>query len=131
MDPDHQLLETLELNETLQHINIPFLEMYQRFKIDMVRITVKTNFGVTKDFVVNHTSAAPDLPGVTYYGIEATHSRMCRFDSKEAPVYRSVAMQVKRWAIEATPIIQDRLKVEKGAKRKAGEIQARGLMRED
>lgn len=97
----------------------------------MVHETVKTDFGVTKNFVVGHIPAAPDLPGVTYYGLEATPSGMCRFDSKEAPGHRNVAMQIKKWVIEATPIIQGRLKEEKETRSKARTIQAREPMRYD
>jgi hypothetical protein len=62
--------------------------------------------------VVDPTSASPQLPGVTYYGIEANHSGMCKFESREAPGYRTVSTALRDWVREAPAVIQVRWVVE-------------------
>lgn len=62
--------------------------------------------------VVDANSASPQLPGVTYYGIEATHSRMCKFPSPSAPGYRTVSTDIRQWVLDAPSIIQVRWQVE-------------------
>lgn len=57
-------------------------------------------------------SASPQLPGVTYYGIEATHSGMCKFESANAPGYRTVSTTIRDWVREAPPVIAIRWHVE-------------------
>lgn len=65
MDTEAQLVKTLQTNnETLQNINLHFLDIYQRFKICMVHEAVKTDFKGTKGFVVDQLSASPLLPDV-------------------------------------------------------------------
>ena len=65
-----------------------------------------------RDFVVDANSACPQLPGVTYYSIEATHSTMCKFDSADAPGYSNVASAILQWVLEAPESIQTRWRVE-------------------
>lgn len=57
-------------------------------------------------------SAGPQLPGVTYYGIEATHSTMCKFGSEDAPGYSNVSSAIAQWVVEAPEFIQTRWRVE-------------------
>ena len=129
MDTEDQLLKTLKTNnETLQNINLHFLDIYQRFEIDMVHEAVKTDLKGTKDFIVDQTSASPPLPGVRYYGIEATHSGMCKFESKNAPGYLNVSVQIKKWVQECMPKIQDRWRQEQAARMTAKQNEARELM---
>lgn len=71
-DSEPVLIETLRKdNETLDNININFLNIYQRFKIHMVHENQKTDLKGTKSLIVDAKSAAPRLPGVTSYGVEA------------------------------------------------------------
>ena len=65
-----------------------------------------------RDFVVDAKSAGPQLPGVTYYSIEATHSAMCKFASMDAPGYSNVSSAILRWVVEAPESIQTRWRVE-------------------
>ena len=65
-----------------------------------------------RDFVVDANSACPQLPGVTYYSIEATHSTMCKFNSADAPGYSNVSSAILQWVLEASESIQTRWKVE-------------------
>ena len=62
--------------------------------------------------VVDPGSASPQLPGVTYYGIEATHSGMCKFESSTAPGFRTVSTAIGEWVKEAPTVIQVRWLVE-------------------
>ncbi|KAI0148598.1 hypothetical protein GGR57DRAFT_474900 [Xylariaceae sp. FL1272] len=111
------LLKTLKRdNETLQNINSHFLDIYQRFKILMAHENHKTDLKGTRMLVVDASSASPQLPGVTYYAIEATHSGMCKFDSKNAPGYRTVATAIREWATDAPDVVQTRWRVENDEK---------------
>ncbi|ETS73458.1 hypothetical protein PFICI_14404 [Pestalotiopsis fici W106-1] len=107
------LLKTLKKdNETLQNINSHFLDIYQRFKIMMAHENHATDLKGTKMLVVDAQSASPQLPGVGYFSIEATHSGMCKFDSKNAPGYRTVATSIRDWVGEAPDVISTRWRVE-------------------
>ncbi|KAK8137877.1 Protein SERAC1, partial [Apiospora sp. TS-2023a] len=111
------LLKTLKRdNETLQNINNHFLDVYQRFKILMAHENHKTDLKGTKMLVVDAQSASPQLPGVTYFAIEATHSGMCKFESRNAPGYRTVAITIKEWAEEAPDVVSTRWRVEEEEK---------------
>ncbi|KAI1347054.1 hypothetical protein F5Y01DRAFT_256713 [Xylaria sp. FL0043] len=111
------LLKTLKRdNETLQNINNHFLDVYQRFKILMAHENHKTDLKGTKALVVDANSAGPQLPGVTYYAIEATHSGMCKFDSKSAPGYRTISSAIREWVLDAPDVIRTRWRVEEDEK---------------
>ena len=62
--------------------------------------------------MVDHKSATPQLPGVIYYGIEATHSDMVKFESAESHGYLTIAGAIKEWVVNAPPFIQVRWQVE-------------------
>lgn len=107
------LLKTLKKdNETLQNINNHFLDIYQRFKIHMAHENHKTDLKATRQLIVDAASAGPQLPGVTYYGIEATHSGMCKFASSTAPGFLSLSTAIREWAQEAPAVIQLRWQIE-------------------
>ncbi|KAI1112902.1 hypothetical protein F5Y14DRAFT_463011 [Nemania sp. NC0429] len=111
------LLKTLKRdNETLQNINNHFLDVYQRFKILMAHENHKTDMRGTKMLVVDATSAGPQLPGVTYYAIEATHSGMCKFENRNAPGYRTIASAIREWVLDAPDVIATRWRVEEDEK---------------
>lgn len=129
VETEDQLLKTLKNNnETLQNINLHFLDIYQRFEIDMVHEAMRTDLKGTKIFVVDQASASPPLPGVRYYGIEGTHSSMCKFESKNAPGYLNVSTAIKGWANDCTPKIQARWAAERKARRLAKENEAKELL---
>jgi len=65
-----------------------------------------------RSLVVDVDSASPPLPGVTYYGIEATHSGLCKFGSASAPGYRTVSTALWDWAGEGPHVINIRWAVE-------------------
>ncbi|KAI1429014.1 hypothetical protein F5Y12DRAFT_588025 [Xylaria sp. FL1777] len=111
------LLKTLKRdNETLQNINSHFLDVYQRFKILMAHENHKTDLKGTRALVVDANSASPQLPGVTYYAIEATHSGMCKFDGNGSPGYRTIASAIRQWVLDAPDVITTRWRVEEDEK---------------
>lgn len=66
---------------------------------------------------MDSSSAGPQLPGVTYYGIEATHSGMCKFESETAPGYRTVSTALREWVADAPQVIPIRWEVEEDDRR--------------
>ncbi|KAL7619546.1 hypothetical protein AAE478_010086 [Parahypoxylon ruwenzoriense] len=111
------LLKTLKRdNETLQNINIHFLDIYQRFKILMAHENHKTDLRGTRSLIVDAHSASPQLPGVTYYAVEASHSGMCKFESRNAPGYRTIATAVRDWVIDSPDVIATRWRIEEDEK---------------
>ena len=62
--------------------------------------------------VVDANSASPQLPGVTYYGVEATHAQMCKFSSSNAPGYRALSTDIRQWVMDAPALIDVRWQVE-------------------
>ncbi|KAM0240955.1 hypothetical protein ACHAPO_001757 [Fusarium lateritium] len=112
-DSEPVLLKTLRKdNETLVNISSHFLDIYQRFEIHMVRENQKTNIKGKRFFVVDANSAAPPLPGVTYYGIEANHADMCKYDSIHSPGFLNIAITLKEWVEKAPLLIQWRWYIE-------------------
>jgi hypothetical protein len=129
MDTEPHLVQTLKSNnEVLQNINLHFLDIYQRFEIDMVHEAVKTDLRGLRAFVVDQASASPQLPGVRYYGIEASHSTMCKFESKSSPGYLNISTQIRTWVLESPPVIQTRWIAERKARQQARENEARELL---
>lgn len=113
------LLKSLKRdNETLQGINNHFLDIYQRFKIHMVHENHTTDLRGTKALVVDANSASPQLQGVIYYGIEATHSGMCKFDGQNAPGYRNVSTAITEWVAVARTVIDIRWEAEEEERKK-------------
>ncbi|KAJ4268263.1 hypothetical protein NW762_002326 [Fusarium torreyae] len=112
------LLKTLKKeNETLANINSHFLDIYQRFEIHMVRENQKTDIKGSKIYIVDANSAGPQLPGVTYYGIEATHSGMCKFDSMTSPGFRNISITIQQWIQRAPSGITERWIAEEDERR--------------
>ncbi|KAK4148919.1 hypothetical protein C8A00DRAFT_38494, partial [Chaetomidium leptoderma] len=112
------LLRTLKKDsETLQQITSHFLDIYQKFKIHMAHENQKTDVKGSKMLVVDAASASPQLVGVTYYGIEATHSGMCKFESTNAPGYRTVSTAIREWIADAPNVIPIRWEVEEDQRR--------------
>ncbi|PKK51844.1 hypothetical protein CI102_5881 [Trichoderma harzianum] len=108
------LLKTLKRdNERLREINNQFLNIYERFKIHMVHENHKTDLKITRALVVDGPSAGNPLPGATYYGIEATHSNMCKFKDINAPGYLIISTAIRDWVGDSTEVIKNRWDNEK------------------
>ncbi|CRK16433.1 hypothetical protein BN1708_011771 [Verticillium longisporum] len=117
-DSEPVLIKTLKKNnQTLRDINVHFLDIYQRFKIQMAHENHKTDFTITKRLVVDSASANPELPGVQYFGIEATHSNMCKFSSSTSHGYRIVTSAIREWVIQGPSVIERRRDVERNESR--------------
>ncbi|KAF4968083.1 hypothetical protein FSARC_4501 [Fusarium sarcochroum] len=128
-DSESVLLKTLKKeNETLANINSHFLDIYQRFEIHMVRENQQTDIKGSKLFIVDSNSAGPLLPGVTYYGIEATHSGMCKFDSMTSPGFRNVAVTIQQWIQRAPSGILERWIAEEDERRARAMTRANEIM---
>lgn len=113
------LLKSLKKDsEVLLEINNHFLDIYQRFRIHMVHENHPTDFRGTMAFVVDANSASPQLQGVTYYGIEANHSGMCKFDGQNAPGYRTVSTSITEWVAKAMTVIDIRWDAEEEERKK-------------
>ncbi len=69
---------------------------------------------MSRILIVDSNSASPQLPGVTYYGVEASHSQMCKFDSASAPGFRAVSTDLRQWALDAPALIEQRWAAEMG-----------------
>ncbi|KAK4131486.1 hypothetical protein BT67DRAFT_451734 [Trichocladium antarcticum] len=112
-DSEPVLLRTLKRDsETLQQTSSHFLDIYQRFRIHMAHENHKTDLKGTKILIVDPSSAGPQLPGVTYYSIEATHSGMCKFDGPSAPGYRTVSTALREWVADSPRVIPIRWEAE-------------------
>lgn len=103
--------------ETLLDINNHFLDVCGRFKMHMAHENHPTHFRTTRVLVVDTNSASPQMEGVTNYGIEATHSGMCKFDSANAPGFRTMSTAIREWAMECPEVIKLRWSREEGERR--------------
>jgi hypothetical protein len=91
--------------------------MIDRFRTCMVYENLETKFPTgNSGLVVDMSSASPQLPGVACFGIEATHSDMCRYESRNSPGFRNVSLTINSWVMECPPIIKARWDVEKKAR---------------
>jgi hypothetical protein len=86
--------------ETLQNINIHFLDIIDKFKICMVHESRLTDLNGRKTIIVDPLSAGPLLPDVTYFEIESSHAGMSKFDSKNSPGYLSISATLRSWSQE-------------------------------
>lgn len=128
-DVEDQLVKSLEThNETLQNINLHFLDIHERFKICMVHEAIKSELKGTKAFIVEHISASPLLPDVQYFGIEASHLAMSKFESEISPGYRNISTTIKSWAQESPQIIQGRINLENSYRQQRREAQASEIL---
>lgn len=129
LDSEPHLVQLLKANsELLQNINLQFLNICQNFEMDMVHEAVKTDIKGSKVFIVDQQSASPLLPKVTYYGIEATHSGMVKFESKNSPGYTNVLGTLKTWIERSPTLITSRVRFEAEAKRRKLQDQADQIM---
>jgi predicted secreted Zn-dependent protease len=72
----------------------------------MVHESTPTDFKGTKAFIVDRHSAGPLLPDVQYFGIEATHSGMSKFESKNSPGYTNVSVTLMSWVSHFSLYVQ-------------------------
>ncbi|RMZ78821.1 hypothetical protein DV738_g3687, partial [Chaetothyriales sp. CBS 135597] len=108
-DTSPQLVKALKThNETLQNINRLFTEIHDRFHIYFFHEGKPMDLKGTREFVVDETSAAPEMPGVERMVIERDHSHMCKFEHENAHGFDVVAEAVMRYAEDAPKLIASR-----------------------
>ena len=113
MQSHAQLVKTLKSNnETLQNINIHFLDITQRFRITAAHEEMETDLHGTKALIVDQSSASPHLPGWEYFGIASDHSGMCKYESKNSPGYKVVSGTLMTWIQAAPATIKPRQEME-------------------
>lgn len=49
---------------------------------------------------------------MTYYGVEATHARMCKFDGASGPGFRALSTDMRQWVLDAPSLVAVRWEVE-------------------
>lgn len=110
------LVKALEAgSEILQDINEQFLALVSDSGLNLVflweqeRTTVK---GFGNVYIVEQSSAAPALPNVVSFGIDADHQGMCRFANSRASDFIAVAVELRRYAQKAPNEIRGRRKRE-------------------
>ncbi|MCJ1462954.1 hypothetical protein MMC07_001558 [Pseudocyphellaria aurata] len=109
LDTNDQLLNALRAgSETLQNITDQFAPLAKNLHIYFFWEQEKTDFGYTRDYVVDESSAAPILDDTERAGIPASHTHMCKFSDKRSPGYRAVAAALQRYVREAPDVIETR-----------------------
>jgi hypothetical protein len=115
IDQSHILKARTSNTQTLQDINLKFLNIYpNRFKVCMVLERIGTDLKGTRSLIVDEVVAGPRLPDVEYFEIEATHLAMCKFGSDNLPGYSNVSHTLKSWVQKRTehePFPQIRAKI--------------------
>ncbi|RMZ86858.1 hypothetical protein DV736_g5913, partial [Chaetothyriales sp. CBS 134916] len=113
-DSSPQLVNALKTqNETLQNINRLFTEIHERFHIYFFHEGKPMDLKGSREFVVDETSAAPEVPGVERMVIERDHSHMCKFEDDNAPGFDVLAEAVMRYGQDAPKLIRSRWQEEK------------------
>ncbi|KAL8819107.1 MAG: hypothetical protein Q9191_007804 [Dirinaria sp. TL-2023a] len=111
LETDSSLLKALEEDsEILQNITDQFAPLLHRFRIFFFWEQERTDLTYTKDYVVDQSSAAPIIDGTERSGIAADHQRICRFERKDSPGFRTVAAALKRYCQHAPEVIKARQK---------------------
>ncbi|EEA27038.1 hypothetical protein TMatcc_004683 [Talaromyces marneffei ATCC 18224] len=114
MDTSPQLVEALKSNnEVLQNINRLFNDFFGRFHVYFFHETKPLDMKGTREFIVDESSAAPDIQGAERMGIEADHSSMVKFEDDSSPGFEAVAEAIIRYSREAPPVITGRWKEER------------------
>ncbi|KAF6228261.1 hypothetical protein HO133_007991 [Letharia lupina] len=111
LDTEGQLLDAVqEGSEVLQNITDMFVPLMKDFHIFFFWEQEKTNMGVTQDYVVEESSAAPILDSTERAGLPGDHRNMCKFESRTSPGYRLVVAALLRYSKEAPEVVSRRWK---------------------
>jgi hypothetical protein len=114
LDTSPQLVEALKTrNETLQNINRLFNDSFSRFHIYFFHETKPVDLKGYREFIVEESSAAPDIEGAERMGIEADHSSMVKFEDDSSPGFEAVAEALVRYSRDAPARIAGRWAEEK------------------
>ncbi|KAJ5113203.1 hypothetical protein N7456_001737 [Penicillium angulare] len=109
MDLESGLVNALEReSEVLQNITDQFVPLMPNFRIFFFWEQEKTDMKYKVDYIVEETSAAPILDNTERCGINADHSKMCKFESPSDQGFRTAVAAIRRYAREAPCVIQKR-----------------------
>ncbi|CAD6571798.1 MAG: hypothetical protein ASARMPRED_004791 [Alectoria sarmentosa] len=109
LETDAALLRALERDsEVLQDISDHFAPLLPRFCVFFLWEQERSDLKYTRDYVVDESSAAPLVGGTERAGIAADHGGMCKFDSKDAPGFRTVVAALRRYGSEAPAVVRER-----------------------
>ncbi|TVY80281.1 Nephrocystin-3 [Lachnellula suecica] len=93
---------------SLETITDQFAPLMKHFHIFFFWEEVQTDFGREWAFVVEESSAAPNLDNTERSGIDASHSGMVKFSSISSSSYRTVISALIRYSLEAPRVIARR-----------------------
>lgn len=105
--PPRPIFHRLE-TETLHGVNGAFAPLIKQFRIFLIWEEVKTRLQDSESFIVEHASAAPDLPNTERMGICADHMGMIKFAGRRSEPYRTILASLRRYCREAPSIIAKR-----------------------
>lgn len=96
---------------TFEVITDQFAPLMKQFRVFFFWEEVQTQFGSRYEFVVKESSAAPILDNTERSGIDAPHSRMVKFSTRNCSSYRTVIAALSRYCSEAPKVIAHRWEV--------------------
>jgi hypothetical protein len=105
-------------SEALDLITDQFAPLMKQFQIFFFWEELQTSLGRQSIFMVEESSAAPNVDNTERCGVDATHSQMVKFSDKSTSSYRTTIAALRRYCRDAPPFINRRWK-------KALETQAR------
>lgn len=109
LETDSALLRALERDsEVLQDISDQFAPLLPRFCVFFLWEQERSDLKYTRDYVVDESSAAPIVDGTERAGVAADHGGMCKFDSKDAPGFRTVVAALQRYGMGAPGVVRER-----------------------
>jgi hypothetical protein len=95
-------------SEALELITDQFAPLMKQFHIFFFWEEVRTSLGRQSVFMVEESSAAPNIDNTERCGVNATHSHMVKFSEKSSSSYRTIIAALKRYCREAPPVIKRR-----------------------
>jgi hypothetical protein len=106
VDTNGQLLKALEEgSEVLQNVTDAFTPLMKNFRLFFFWEQLKTDLSVTKDYVVDESSAAPILYDIERAGLPYDHRGMTKFESPSSPGYSLIVAALQRYARDAPEAI--------------------------
>ena len=95
-------------HEILQDVTDQFAPLIKQFHIFFFWEQVKTSFNHQSTYIVREDSAAPLWDNTERSAIYASHSQMCKFDSKDRPEFKIILEALLRWSKAAQQSILGR-----------------------
>ncbi|KAF2177493.1 hypothetical protein K469DRAFT_742537 [Zopfia rhizophila CBS 207.26] len=105
---DHPQYTAEEDSQIFRSISGEFSPLMKQFHMFFFVEELPTSFGDHSDFIVDWSSAVPDLDNVEKMYIKATHSGMVKFGLRESSIYPTVKEALSRYCMAAPRIISHR-----------------------